>query len=97
MPVMKIPTEFRKVALMMHQDLPQFISMEDEGELVDYLTRGVGPENADVAAAFIDTALTSGLTETELAALWTDAGADWRVSELGIVRFLTILRDSLRG
>jgi hypothetical protein len=94
---MKIPAEFREAALLMHQDLPQFVSMADESELIDYLTRGVSPENANAAAAFIDRALTSGLTDTELAALWLDAGADWRVSEHGIVHFLTMLRDSLRG
>lgn len=54
---MKIPAEFREVALMIHQDLPQFVSMADEGELIDYLTKGVSPESADAAATFIDRTL----------------------------------------
>lgn len=92
----KMPPEFRDVALKMHQDVPHFLSMKDEGEIIDCLADGVSPRNSATVAEYIDGLLRSALTARELTTLWVEAGADLSVSEHGIVHFLTILRDRLR-
>lgn len=44
---MEILPRFREMARMMHQDVPLFVSMAEESELIEYLVEG---ESAEIAA-----------------------------------------------
>ncbi|MGP2491751.1 hypothetical protein ACTDI4_08975 [Mesorhizobium sp. PUT5] len=93
---MEILPRLREMARMMHQDVPLFVSMAEESELIEYLVEGESAEDATATSDFIDSLLSSDLTDKDLADLWIKAGSDWFVSEPGIPRFLTLLRDRLR-
>lgn len=94
---MEIPLEFKNMALRMHQDLPEFISMTSENEIAEYLAGGVGVEERGPIVIFLDRVLASDLEPDDLARMWVEAGADWFVSSKGIIRFLTMLRDELKS
>lgn len=94
---MEIPVEFKKMALRMHQDLPEFISMTSESEIIEYLASGVEVDERGTVVSFLDRVLAADMNQDDLARMWVEAGADWYVSSKGIIRFLTMLRDELRS
>jgi hypothetical protein len=94
---MEIPQQFRDIAIQMHQDIDLVLPAEtDRHSFVAYLVRGAAEPQRQVAAQFIDTLLSSGLSQQELVAIWAKAGADWYLSESDIKQFLEQLRDALR-
>jgi hypothetical protein len=91
---MKIPQEFKHLALRMHTDID--LVLPPDGDPFDYLLRGVTLPERPIAAEFIDALLASNLSDEELVTAWIDAGAAVAACEDDIVSFLRELRDRLR-
>lgn len=90
---MDIPSEFRHLVRCFHQDMLAFASTE-EGLVAKALACLTLPQQR-IVKAFLTRLLAENDQPQQLQAIWEDAGPDWSVSDEGIRRLLTTIRDAI--